>query len=44
MCLGYWSRLGYVEDSDIQVAAVLPDVIGKESKDAEDTNEDDDMW
>jgi hypothetical protein len=44
MCLGYWSRLGYVEDSDIQAAAVLPDVIGKESKDAEDANEDDDMW
>ena len=43
MCLGYWSRLGYVDDSNIQAAAVLPDVIGKESKDAE-ANEDDDMW
>jgi hypothetical protein len=41
MCLGYWSRLGYVEDSDIQAAAVLPDVMGK---DADDANEEDDMW
>ena len=41
LCLGYWSRLGYVEDSDIQAAAVLPDIMGK---DAEDANEDEGMW
>jgi hypothetical protein len=39
--LGYWSRLGYVEDSDIQAAAVLPDIM---RKDAEDANEDEGMW
>ena len=38
MCLGYWSRLGYVEDSDIHVAAILLDVMEK------DVDDEEDMW
>jgi hypothetical protein len=26
MCLGVWSRLGYVKDSDIKAVAILPEV------------------
>jgi hypothetical protein len=26
MCLGIWSRLGYVKDSDIKAVVVLPEV------------------
>lgn len=33
MCLGYWSRLGYVQDSDIHAAALLPDVMEKDAED-----------
>lgn len=38
MCLGYWSRLGYVEDSDIHAAAILPNVMEK------DVDDEEDMW
>jgi hypothetical protein len=27
MCLGVWSRLGYVKDSDIRAAVALPEVL-----------------
>lgn len=30
LCLGVWSTLGYVKDSDVLSAAVLPDVVGEE--------------
>ena len=30
MCLGSWSLLGLIEDSNIKAAIVLGDVIGKE--------------
>jgi hypothetical protein len=30
LCLGVWSTMGYVEDSDILSAAVLPEVDGEE--------------
>ena len=36
MCLGYWSRLGYVQDSDIHAAALLPDVMEKDADDDDD--------
>jgi hypothetical protein len=36
MCLGCWSRLGYVEDSDIHAAAVLPEVMEKDGDDGKD--------
>lgn len=26
MCLGVWSRLGYVKDSDIKAVVILPEV------------------
>ena len=37
MCLGCWSRLGYVsKDSDIHAAAVLPEVTEKDGDDGKD--------
>ena len=30
LCLGVWSSMGYVKDSDILPAAVLPEVVGEE--------------
>jgi hypothetical protein len=30
LCLGDWSRLGIVKDTDIKPAALLPDVNGNE--------------
>ena len=30
MCLGIWSQMGLVKDSDITVAAVMPEVDGEE--------------
>jgi hypothetical protein len=30
LCLGDWSLLGYVKDSDITMITVLPEVIGDE--------------
>jgi len=32
MCLGSWSLLGLIEDSDIKAAIALGDVIGKEEE------------
>jgi len=32
MCLGVWSLMGYVKDSDIKAATVLPDVRGEEEE------------
>jgi hypothetical protein len=32
LCLGVWSLMGYVEDSDVKAAAVLPEVIGDEEE------------
>jgi hypothetical protein len=32
MCLGAWSKMGYVKDSDVMEAAKLPDVKGNEAK------------
>ena len=32
MCLGVWSRLGYVKDSDLLAASTLPDVVGEEEE------------
>jgi hypothetical protein len=32
MCLGVWSLMGYVKDSDIKFTAVLPEVIGEEDE------------
>ncbi|KAF8810408.1 hypothetical protein BYT27DRAFT_7092030, partial [Phlegmacium glaucopus] len=26
MCLGVWSRMGYVKDSDIRAVVVLPEI------------------
>jgi hypothetical protein len=36
MCLGSWSLLGLVEDSDIKAAIGLDDVVGKEEELPED--------
>jgi len=36
MCLGSWSLLGLIEDSDIKAAIGLGDVIGKEEELSED--------
>jgi hypothetical protein len=30
MCLGIWSQMGFVKDSDITAVAVLPEVDGEE--------------
>jgi hypothetical protein len=30
LCLGVWSMMGYVKDSDVLSAAVLPEVHGEE--------------
>ena len=30
LCLGVWSLMGYVKDSDVKAAAVLPEVDGQE--------------
>ena len=33
MCLGVWSKLGFITDSDIKVAVViLPELIGEEEE------------
>ena len=32
MCLGVWSRLGYVKDSDIKTVVVLPEVPADEDE------------
>jgi len=36
LCVGVCSLLGYVKDNDVKAAAVLPAVVGKEEKLAED--------
>ncbi|KIM40437.1 hypothetical protein M413DRAFT_72935, partial [Hebeloma cylindrosporum] len=33
MCLGVWSRLGYVKDSDIKAVVTLPEVPANERED-----------
>jgi hypothetical protein len=32
MCLGVWSLMGYVEDSDIKAAAIKPEIVGEEQE------------
>lgn len=32
MCLGVWSLMGYVNDSDIKAAVIIPDIIGDEDE------------
>ena len=32
MCLGAWSKLGFMHDVDIRAAAILPDIIGEEEE------------
>jgi hypothetical protein len=32
MCVGEWSAKGFVKDSDIKVAAALPEVEGEEKE------------
>ena len=32
LCLGTWSLMGYVRDSDIKATAVLPEVDGEEDE------------
>jgi hypothetical protein len=32
MCLGVWSLMGYMKDSDIKAATILPDIIGDEEE------------
>jgi hypothetical protein len=32
LCLEVWSKMGYVKDSDLKSAAVLPEVDGKEEE------------
>ena len=36
LCVGVWSVLGYVKDSDLKAAALLPEVNGKEDELTED--------
>ena len=36
LCVGVWSKLGYIKDEDVKVAAVLPEVNGVEEELAED--------
>ena len=33
MCLGVWSALGYVKDSDIKAVVVLPEVPANQQED-----------
>ena len=33
MCLGVWSRLGYLKDSDIKAVVALPEVPANEKED-----------
>ena len=33
MCLGVWSRLGYVKDIDIKAVVILPEVPGNKKED-----------
>jgi hypothetical protein len=35
MCLGVWSKMGYVKDTDVKSAAVLLEVDGEEEELAE---------
>ena len=28
LCLGSWSLLGYIKDSDVEAVAIMPDVAG----------------
>jgi hypothetical protein len=30
MCLGVWSRMGYVRDEDVNAVAIMPDLDGEE--------------
>ena len=32
MCVGEWSSMGFVKDSDIRAAAALPEVVGEEEE------------
>ena len=32
LCVGVWSLMGLVQDSDVQAAAALPDVDGEEEE------------
>ncbi|KIM36132.1 hypothetical protein M413DRAFT_20603 [Hebeloma cylindrosporum] len=32
MCLGAWSKLDLVWDSDIKAATILPDIVGEEAE------------
>jgi hypothetical protein len=32
MCLGVWSLMGYVKDTDMKPTAILPEVIGDEEE------------
>jgi hypothetical protein len=32
MCLGNWSKLGYVRDKDVLAVTILPDVEGDEEE------------
>ena len=32
MCLGVWSLMGYVEDSDIKAATIKPELLGDEKE------------
>jgi hypothetical protein len=32
MCLGVWSKLGYVKDTDVKSATILPEVDGEEEE------------
>jgi hypothetical protein len=36
LCVGVWSVMGYVKDSDVKAAVVLPEVNGKEDELTED--------
>ena len=36
LCLEVWSTMGYVKDSDVLAAGVLPEVFGEEEKLADD--------
>ena len=38
LCLGVWSLMEYVKDSDMNVAAILPEVVGEEEELANDWN------
>jgi hypothetical protein len=35
MCLGVWSKMGYVKDTDMKSATILPEVDGEEEELAE---------